>query len=64
MMKGKEHDELYRPMEKNHIVKILDDGKVDLTEHCFIDTNDYKQSYLKLAQAPTTVLCPKHLNTD
>ena len=35
MMKGKEHDELYRPMEKNHIVKILEDGKVDLMVSCY-----------------------------
>ena len=30
MMKGKERDDLYRPMEKNHVVKILDDKKVRL----------------------------------
>jgi hypothetical protein len=30
-MMSKERDALYRPLEKNHIVKILDDGRVSHT---------------------------------
>ena len=36
MMKGKEQHEHYRPMEKNHVVKILDDGKVSVGTFPFL----------------------------